>query len=165
MVFQKSLFTMGSQNTVEWRHLMLSDLKILKYKKRSTQTHLCRNQHGSFHPKKCNNKKRLGPCKQRELIESIVKDYDISVSRACKLTSLPRTMCYCKSQKDDTAVIEVLQDLAFKHPIYGFRKLFAYFRRSGNTWNHKRVYRIYKLLKLKKSVKRKDDFPQASNSR
>lgn len=72
------------------------------------------------------SKKRLGPCKQRELTESIVKDYDISVSRACKLTSLPRKMYYYKSQKDDTAVIEALQDLAFKHPTYGFRKLCVY---------------------------------------
>jgi putative transposase len=52
-------------------------------------------------------------------------------------------MYYYKSQKDDMAVIEALQDLAFKHLTYGFRKLFAYFRRSGNTWNHKRVYRVY----------------------
>ncbi len=92
--------------------------------------------------------KRLGPCKQRELTESIVKDYDISFSKACKLTSLPRNMYYFKSQKDDTEVIEVLQDLAFKHPIYGFRKLYAYIRRSGKQWNHKRIYRVYKLLKL-----------------
>jgi hypothetical protein len=39
-------------------------------------------------------------------------------------------MYYYKSQKDDTEVIEALQDLAFKHPTYGFRKLFAYIRRS-----------------------------------
>jgi putative transposase len=37
-------------------------------------------------------------------------------------------MYYYKSQKDETAVIKALQDLAFKHPTYGFRNLFAYIR-------------------------------------
>jgi putative transposase len=68
-------------------------------------------------------------------------------------------MYYFKSQKDDTAVIEALQDLAFKHPTYGFRKLFAYIRRSGNEWNHKRVYRVYKLLKLNRKRKGKRRLP------
>ncbi len=68
-------------------------------------------------------------------------------------------MYYYKSQKDDTAVIEALLDLAFKHPTYGFRKLFAYIRRSGNEWNHKKVYRVYKLLKLNRKRKGKRRLP------
>jgi hypothetical protein len=58
------------------------------------KTDVRRAQHGSFHFKGNNFKIRLGSCKQRELTESIVKDYDISVSRACKLTYLPRKMYY-----------------------------------------------------------------------
>jgi putative transposase len=68
-------------------------------------------------------------------------------------------MYYYKSQKDDTEVIEVLQDLAFKHPTYGFRKLYAYIRRSGKQWNHKRIYRVYKLLKLNRKRKGKRRLP------
>jgi len=68
-------------------------------------------------------------------------------------------MYYYKSQKDDTEVIEALQDLAFKHPTYGFRKLFAYIRRSGKQWNHKRIYRVYKLLKLNRRHKGKRRLP------
>jgi putative transposase len=56
-------------------------------------------------------------------------------------------------------VIDALQELAFKHPSYGFRKLLAYIRRSGKTWNHKKVYRIYKLLKLNKKRKGKRRLP------
>jgi putative transposase len=55
--------------------------------------------------------------------------------------------------------VEALQELAFKHPSYGFRKLFAYLRRSGRTWNHKKVYRVYKLLKLNKKRKGKRRLP------
>ena len=60
---------------------------------------------------------------------------------------------------DDTAIIEALQELAFKHPSYGFRKLFAYIRRSGKPWNHKKVYRVYKLLKLNKKRRGKRRLP------
>lgn len=84
---------------------------------------------------------------------------EIPVSRACKLLSLPRSQFYYRSVKDDGEVIEALQDLAFKHPTYGFRKLFAYIRRSGKVWNHKKVYRVYKLLKLNKKRKGKRRLP------
>jgi putative transposase len=68
-------------------------------------------------------------------------------------------MYYYQSQKDDTEVIEVLQDLAFKHLTYGFRKLYAYIRRSDKQWNHKRIYRVYKLLKLNRKRKGKRRLP------
>lgn len=81
------------------------------------------------------------------------------MSRACKLVSLPRSQYYYTTQKDDAEVIEALQELAFAHPTYGFRKLFAYLRRSGKAWNHKKVYRVYKLLKLNKKRKGKRRVP------
>lgn len=37
---------------------------------------------------------------------------------------------------------------AERYPRYGFKKLFQALRRQGNAWNHKRVHRIYCLLKL-----------------
>jgi putative transposase len=83
----------------------------------------------------------------------------VSVSRACKIISLPRSQFYYGSTKDDAEVIDALQELAFKHPSYGFRKLFAYIRRSGKGWNHKKVYRVYKLLKLNKKRRGKRRLP------
>ncbi len=55
--------------------------------------------------------------------------------------------------------MEALIELAFKHPSYGFRKLFAYLRRSGKPLNHKKVYRVYKLLKLNKKCRGKRRLP------
>jgi putative transposase len=49
--------------------------------------------------------------------------------------------------------------MAEAHPTYGFRKLFAYLRRSGNAWNHKKVYRIYRQLKMNKRRKGKRRLP------
>lgn len=37
---------------------------------------------------------------------------------------------------------------AERYPRYGFEKLFHVLRRQGKSWNHKRVHRIYCLLKL-----------------
>lgn len=91
--------------------------------------------------------------------KDLTAEEGISVSRACKLVSLPRSQYYYQSIKDDTEVIDVLQELAFKHPSYGFRKLFAYIRRSGKLWNHKKVYRVYKELKLHKRRKGKRRLP------
>ena len=57
-------------------------------------------------------------------------------------------------------MITALQELATAHPTYGFRKLFAYLRRAGHGWNHKRVYRIYCQLKMNKRRKGKRRLPQ-----
>lgn len=48
----------------------------------------------------------------------------------------------------DEPVITVLTQLAERYPRYGCDKLFQVIRRQGHTWNHKRVHRIYCLLKL-----------------
>jgi len=89
------------------------------------------------------------------LSEAIVEEHGIAVSRACKIVSLHRSQFYYRSKRNDTTIVESLQELAFKHPSYGFRQLFAYLRRSGKKWNHKKVYRVYKLLKLNKKRKGK----------
>lgn len=81
------------------------------------------------------------------------------MSRACKIVSLPRSQFYYTSKKDDTSIIKELEELAFKHPAYGFRKLLAYLRRAGHSYNHKKVYRVYKLLRLNKRRKGKRRLP------
>ena len=104
--------------------------------------------------------KRLGPATKEQLSREIAEEEGISVSRACKIVFLPRVRYYYKRSKDDTeVVVETLQELAFKHTDYGFRKLYLYIRRSSKVWNHKKIYRIYKLLKLHKRPKVKRRIP------
>jgi hypothetical protein len=124
------------------------------------EAHVRRVEYGSQQSKGCNLKKRLGPCNQRELTEEIVKEYDVPVSRACKLTRLPRSQYYYRSVKDDGEVVVELQKLANDPPTYGFRKLFAYLRRAGRPWNHKKVYRVYRSLNMNKRKKGKRRLPQ-----
>jgi putative transposase len=45
------------------------------------------------------------------------------------------------------------------YPRYGLKKLFQILRRQGNGWNHKRVHRIYYLLKLNFRRKGKQRLP------
>ena len=45
-------------------------------------------------------------------------------------------------------MIEALQKLARQYPAYGFGLMFNKLRQFGQLWNAKRVYRIYRLLKL-----------------
>jgi putative transposase len=101
----------------------------------------------------------LGPWQQKQLTEELISDYGLPVVRACRLTGLARSQFYYKSCKDDSDVITALQELAAAHPAYGFRKLLSYLKRAGKPWNHKRVYRVYKLLKLNKKRKGKRRLP------
>nr|WP_191907087.1 IS3 family transposase [Adhaeribacter soli] len=89
----------------------------------------------------------------------MVSAYGLSVTRACSLSSLSRSKYYYKSCKDDSEVITALQELVAAHPAYGFRKLLSCLKRAGKTWNHKRVYRIYRLLKLNKKRRGKRRLP------
>lgn len=41
------------------------------------------------------------------------------MSGACKLIDIPISQFYYESKKDDSEVIEALQELAFKHPSMG----------------------------------------------
>lgn len=89
----------------------------------------------------------------------MVREERLPVSRACKLISLLRSQYYYKSLKNDTAVIDALHKLSADHPTYGFRKLFAYLRRDGHDWNHKKVYRVYRQLKMNRRRKGKRRLP------
>lgn len=59
----------------------------------------------------------------------------------------------------DEQVISALQQAAECYPRYGFSKLFQILRRQGYGWNHKRVHRIYCLLKLNFRRKGKQRLP------
>ena len=64
-------------------------------------------------------------------------------------------MIYYQSRKDDTEVIEKLNQLAAKKPMEGQDKFYARIRREGILWNHKRVQRVYRMLGLNKIKRRR----------
>jgi putative transposase len=66
---------------------------------------------------------------------------------------LSRSVYYYQSHRDDHVVIDKLQTMADKRPTDGFWKMYYRIRKEGLVWNHKRIHRVYKLLKL--NIKRK----------
>ena len=85
----------------------------------------------------------------------------LSVRRACRLVSLPRSvMVYQKVPKDDSSLIEALHQLVDKHPTIGFWKCYYRLRRKGYGCNHKRLYRVYTLLRLNVRRRAKKRLPQ-----
>jgi putative transposase len=59
----------------------------------------------------------------------------------------------------DRKLAEALSALADKKPGLGFWKLFRRLRRQGHRWNHKRVWRVYCLLKLNRRRRTKKRVP------
>ena len=85
----------------------------------------------------------------------------LSVRQACKLVSLPRSvMTYKKVQWDDSSLIDDLNQLVQKHPSIGFWKCYYRLRRKGLACNHKKLYRVYTMLKLNIRRRTKRRIPQ-----
>lgn len=91
----------------------------------------------------------------------MVQEKQLSVRQACRIVSLPRSVvCYQKKTRDDSSLIEALQQLVEKHPTIGFWKCYYRLRRKGYTCNHKRLYRVYTLMRLNVRRKARRRIPQ-----
>ena len=64
-------------------------------------------------------------------------------------------MWYYQSKKDDSLVVDKLNELAQSYPTRGFDEYFNKIRREGLIWNRKRVFRAYRNMRLKLRRKRK----------
>jgi putative transposase len=91
----------------------------------------------------------------------MVTEKQVSVRQACRIVSLPRSvMTYQNKLRDDSSLIEALHELVAKHPTIGFWKCYYRLRRKGIHCNHKRLYRVYTMLKLNVRRKAKRRIPQ-----
>ncbi|WP_218709304.1 IS3 family transposase [Citrobacter braakii] len=94
-------------------------------------------------------KKPLKPAFKRELVTHLITTFGLSIRQACRSLNLSRTVYHYRPDTTrDEPVIVALQAVAERYPRYGFPKLFQVLRRQGHPWNHKRIHRIYCLLKL-----------------
>lgn len=106
------------------------------------------------------SKKALKPAIKRELVSYLTAQFAMSIRQACRTLSLSRTVYfYQPDTRRDEPVIQALAEVAECYPRYGFKKLFQVLCRQGNVWNHKRVHRIYCLLKLNFRRKGKQRLP------
>jgi putative transposase len=49
----------------------------------------------------------------------LMESHQTSIGRACRVVSLPRSMYYYKTTRDDTAVIDKLRELSEAYPTRG----------------------------------------------
>ncbi|HAU5601088.1 MULTISPECIES: IS3 family transposase [unclassified Citrobacter] len=105
-------------------------------------------------------KKPLKPSCKRELVTHLITTFGLSIRQACRSLNLSRTVYHYRPDTTrDEPVIVALQAVAERYPQYGFPKLFQVLRRQGHPWNHKRIHRIYCLLKLNFRRKGKQRLP------
>jgi putative transposase len=107
-------------------------------------------------------KKALRPPERREAASFLVAEQGIPVGRACGALGMCRSSFY-KTPQDrlerDAAVIQALQEMVKTHSRWGFWKCFDRMRLDGSTWNHKRVHRVYRELRLNQPRRTKKRFP------
>lgn len=90
----------------------------------------------------------------------MVKAHRLPISRACACAGLHRSAYYRVPPHwsvRDAEIISVLSRLVEGRPSRGFWKCRKMIRRQGYGWNHKRIYRVYKLmqLNLRRAAKRR----------
>lgn len=86
--------------------------------------------------------------------------FQMSERMACGLLNLSRSVYrYQKRPKDDGVLQEQLLQLASWKPRWGLPKMVAWLKNQGFGYNHKRIRRVYRELKLNIRVKPKKRLP------
>jgi putative transposase len=97
------------------------------------------------------HKKALTPARKREAVDYLVGEEKLPISRACGCVGLSRAAYYRKPTDrsvKDAPVVDVLNQIVAKHGRWGFGLCFSWMRSNGYLWNHKRVWRVYKDMRL-----------------
>jgi len=90
-------------------------------------------------------------------VSEIVEEYEVSITRACRLMKVHRSYFYYQSRMDDSDVESAIREFAVFDE--GFHKIYQRLRNAGHTWNHKKVYRIYKSMRYNKRRRLKKRLP------
>ena len=103
----------------------------------------------------------VSPADQREVADKLIFEEGCNISRACFLTGLSRSSYrYKRKPKDDREVEDHLSELTSRHPAIGFWSCFYRLRNKGESINHKRLYRVYKAMRLNIRRRSKKRLPE-----
>ena len=81
--------------------------------------------------------------------------YGSSERRACQVLTLGRSTYRYESVATEQAALRIrIRDLAAARVNYGYRRIHVLLRRAGWQVNHKRDYRLYRLVGLRMRTKR-----------
>lgn len=93
----------------------------------------------------------MTPSAKREAVEILAEGHGLSVRRACGVVRLARAAYYrppLARGLQDQPVIEALNAVVAENSRWGFWKCFDRLRTLQYWWNHKRVHRVYRALRL-----------------
>jgi len=98
------------------------------------------------------------PSQRKEMAQWAVSEKTMSIHQACVAFGISET-CYryqAKLSTENQVIADWLIRLTHNQKNWGFGLCFMYLRNvKGFTWNHKRVYRIYRELALNLRIKPK----------
>ena len=98
---------------------------------------------------------------QRDLVKEMRETYAISERRACRIIAMSRSVLrYQAKKRDDAEVIDALKVVAEAHPRWGFGKIAQYLRNQRKRWNRKKIYRLYRAMKLDLRIARRKRLPK-----
>jgi len=94
----------------------------------------------------------------------------LSLRRSCALIGFERSSLYYRARpRDDSELSEKLKAIAKRFKRFGYRRAHALIVRSGEVVNHKRIYRLWRLLclclprkRLRKKPRRRDPIPMVA---
>src|SRR5690606_33956631 len=108
-------------------------------------------------------KKTVGPEQKREAVRYLVEVHTRPLSRSCDCVGLSRAAWYQPPVHwtvRDAEIIAALAEVVENRPSRGFWKCCKVLRRARPDWNHKRIYRVYKAMKLNLRRKAKQRLPK-----
>lgn len=92
------------------------------------------------------------------MTELVAEHKNVSITRACRIMQLHKSRYYYVSRKGegDQAVMDAIIDASEFGD--GFWNIYHRIRKD-HKWNHKRVYRVYKMMHFNKKSKLRKRFP------
>ncbi|HEX2652865.1 MAG TPA: IS3 family transposase [Xanthobacteraceae bacterium] len=137
---------------------MMARVKELEEENRRLKKMYAESQMDAAILKEALNKKMVRPSSRREMATWAVKSKGRSIRRACELFGVSQT-CYrykAKLSSQNEQIADWLVRLTHNQRNWGFGLCYLFLRNvKGFGWNHKRVYRIYRLLELNLRIKPK----------
>lgn len=87
------------------------------------------------------------------MIDRIKADQGVSIRQSCVVLGFRRQTYYRRKaghrpEEQDQQIAALLHEVTRRFLAWGFWMVFHYLRRQGYTWNHKRLYRIWKTEEL-----------------
>lgn len=84
-----------------------------------------------------------------------MKEKGLSLRRSCALVkSKPSNILYKMRVRDDAAIMARIKTLAQKHKRFGYRRVYIELQKAGEIINHKKVFRLWQIMKLSLPKKR-----------